>query len=126
MLRLVPRTQPRSYCTTRLAPTYFVSRKKLPCDSVSFNEETLRVMKQAAASTGWESNVDKLIPTRWSLIGRLRNWDDQESWRDFFETYWKLIYGVSIRSGLNDAAARDVVQETIVSLATSLRDGRYD
>jgi RNA polymerase sigma-70 factor (ECF subfamily) len=73
-----------------------------------------------------EERVDELLPTRQSLILRLRNWDDQESWRDFFNTYWKLIYGVAIKSGLSDAAAQDVVQDTIVSLATSLRDGRYD
>ena len=30
---------------------------------------------------------DELIPTRWSLIGRLKNWDDQVSWREFFDTY---------------------------------------
>jgi RNA polymerase sigma-70 factor (ECF subfamily) len=73
-----------------------------------------------------EERVDELLPTRQSLLLRLRNWDDQESWRDFFNTYWKLIYGVAIKSGLSDAAAQDVVQDTIVSLATSLRDGRYD
>src|SRR5215510_13920568 len=73
-----------------------------------------------------EERVDELLPTRQSLILRLRNWDDQESWRDFFNTYWKLIYGVAIKSGLSDAAAQDVVQDTIVSLATSLREGRYD
>jgi len=31
------------------------------------------------------------IPTRSSLLGRLKDWEDQESWRDFFETYWRLI-----------------------------------
>ena len=30
----------------------------------------------------------------------MKNWDDQESWRQFFNTYWKLIYGVAIKSGL--------------------------
>jgi RNA polymerase sigma factor (sigma-70 family) len=73
-----------------------------------------------------EERAEELLPTRQSLILRLRNWDDQESWRDFFNTYWKLIYGVAIKSGLNDAAAQDVVQDTIVSLATSLKDARYD
>jgi RNA polymerase sigma factor (sigma-70 family) len=73
-----------------------------------------------------EECIEELLPTRQSLILRLRDWGDQESWRDFFNTYWKLIYGVAIKSGLSDAAAQDVVQDTIVSLATSLKDGRYD
>lgn len=32
------------------------------------------------------------IPTRKSLLGRLKDWEDQESWHVFFDTYWKLIY----------------------------------
>jgi len=61
-----------------------------------------------------------LLPTRWSLLSRLRNWDDQASWEDFFNTYWQLIYGVAIKAGLNDAEAQDVVQETIITVAKNL------
>jgi len=28
--------------------------------------------------------------TRWSLLARLKNWEDQQSWRKFFDTYWRL------------------------------------
>jgi hypothetical protein len=41
---------------------------------------------------------DELIPTRRSLLSRLKDWDDQESWRDFFNTYWRLIYGLASRA----------------------------
>ena len=27
-----------------------------------------------------------------SLLRRLKNWDDQSGWQEFFDTYWKLIY----------------------------------
>ena len=40
-----------------------------------------------------KNDPDELLPTRWTLIERLKNWDDQESWRQFFDTYWKLIQG---------------------------------
>jgi len=33
---------------------------------------------------------DEFIPTRSSLLSRLKRWDDQEGWRDFFDTYWKV------------------------------------
>jgi RNA polymerase sigma factor (sigma-70 family) len=69
---------------------------------------------------------EELIPTRRSLLDRLRNWDDQASWKDFFETYWKLIYGVGRKAGLTDAEAQDVVQETIISVARQMPDFRYD
>ena len=69
---------------------------------------------------------DPLVPTRRSLISRLRNWDDQESWREFFTTYWKLIYSVAIKSGLSDQEAEDVVQETVLSVAKKMDTFKYD
>ncbi len=64
--------------------------------------------------------------TRRSLIERLHNWQDQKSWDDFYRTYWRLIYGVATKAGLNNEEAWDVVQETILSVAKQTRDGRYD
>ena len=58
--------------------------------------------------------VEDSIPTRYSLLSRLQDWDDQESWRVFFDTYWRLIYSVAARSGLTESEAQDVVQETII------------
>ena len=45
-------------------------------------------------------NPDELLPTRRSLIERLRDLDNQPTWREFFDTYWKLIYGAAVRAGL--------------------------
>src|SRR5258708_25376155 len=61
-----------------------------------------------------------LIPTRQSLLTRLKDWNDQEGWRDFFDTYWKLIYCFAIKKGLNDSEAQDVVQETVFSVLKNL------
>lgn len=66
------------------------------------------------------------IPTRRSLLSRLRNWDHQDSWREFFDTYWRLVYNFAIKSGLDDAAAQDAVQETIISVAEKLPAFKYD
>jgi RNA polymerase sigma-70 factor (ECF subfamily) len=71
-------------------------------------------------------DAEDLLPTRLSLLGRLKNWEDEESWREFFNTYWKLIYGVAIRAGLNDAEAQDVVQETIITVAKQMPNFNYD
>jgi len=65
-------------------------------------------------------NKDELIPTRASLIARLKNWQDQASWQDFFDSYWKLIYGVARKTGISDAEAQDVVQETMASVAKQM------
>ena len=71
-------------------------------------------------------NALDLIPTRRSLLSRLRDWDDQESWRDFFQTYWRLIYEVALKAGLSDVEAQEVVQETVISVAKQMPDFRYD
>jgi RNA polymerase sigma-70 factor (ECF subfamily) len=69
---------------------------------------------------------DETIPTRRSLLIRLRSWDDQQSWRDFFDTYWKLIYRAAIKVGLSDAEAQDVVQETVIAVAKKMENFKYD
>lgn len=68
----------------------------------------------------------ELIPTRATLIARLRNWQDQSSWQDFFDTYWNLIYGVALQGGLTPAEAEEVVQETIISVAKHMPTFKYD
>jgi RNA polymerase sigma-70 factor (ECF subfamily) len=66
------------------------------------------------------------IPTRRTLLSRLKNLDDNESWRAFFNTYWKLIYGVALRAGLTSAEAQDVVQETVLAVTRSIGTFKYD
>ncbi len=64
--------------------------------------------------------------TRSSLVRRLGDWGDDGGWQEFFDTYWKLIYSVAVRSGLSDAEARDVVQDTVVAVAKQMQAGGYD
>jgi len=69
---------------------------------------------------------DPFLPTRQSLLSRLKVWDDHESWRDFFDTYWRLIYGLAVKSGLTNTEAEDVVQETLLAVAKEMPDFKYD
>jgi RNA polymerase sigma factor (sigma-70 family) len=69
---------------------------------------------------------DDAIPTRGSLLSRLRNLDDAKSWQDFFETYWKLIYGAATKAGLPDEAAQEVVQDTVLTVSRQIKDFKYD
>jgi RNA polymerase sigma-70 factor (ECF subfamily) len=72
------------------------------------------------------TQVDECIPTRQSLLGRLRDWGDEQGWQRFFNTYWRLIYGVALKSGLTEAEAQDVVQETVLSVARTMPKFQYD
>ena len=60
------------------------------------------------------------IPTRDSLLSRLKNWEDQLSWREFFDCYWRLVYNVARKAGLSAVEAEDVVQETVLSVAKGI------
>ena len=72
-------------------------------------------MKSPTFATG-----PKLQATRRSLVERLTNWQDQRNWQDFFDTYWRLIYGIARKSGLTDAEAQDAVQETVITVAKNI------
>jgi RNA polymerase sigma factor (sigma-70 family) len=69
---------------------------------------------------------DELTATRTTLLQRLKNWQDQSSWQDFFDTYWRLIYSVALKAGLNEAEAQEVVQETMISVAKHMPTFEYD
>ena len=66
------------------------------------------------------------LATRASLLERLRDWDDQAGWREFFERYWRLVYNVARKAGLADAEAQDIVQETLLSVAKKMPGFQYD
>ncbi|CAN5358467.1 sigma-70 family RNA polymerase sigma factor [soil metagenome] len=71
-------------------------------------------------------NGDPFLVTRLSLVERLADRGDQENWRVFFDTYWKLIYGVSLKAGLSDDEAQDVVQETVITVSRNIDGLKYD
>jgi RNA polymerase sigma factor (sigma-70 family) len=73
-----------------------------------------------------EPEADSLLPTRQSLLSRLRDWQDQAGWREFFDSYWRLIYNVARKSGLSDSEAQDVVQNTFIYLTRRMSNFQYD
>jgi RNA polymerase sigma factor (sigma-70 family) len=88
--------------------------------------EDLPLTSAPLPSEGRRPQGEDLIPTRESLLSRLKDWRDAESWQDFFDTYWRLIYGVARKAGLSDAEAQDIVQETVLSVARKIEGFRYD
>lgn len=66
------------------------------------------------------------LPTRRSLLSRLKRSDDQTAWRTFFDTYRTLLYSVAAKAGLTDAEAQDAVQETVIKVSKHIGQFRYD
>lgn len=58
--------------------------------------------------------------TRASLILRLADPADDQAWSEFLEIYEPMLLQLSSRWGLQDADAREVVQETLLAVAGSL------
>ena len=64
--------------------------------------------------------------TRTTLVVGLKDLEDQKVWNRFFESYWKLIYNAAVQSGLGDADAQEVVQDTVISVTKNIQNFDYD
>jgi len=62
------------------------------------------------------------LRTSWTLVARLKNADDAESWQRFYDLYRGVIHGVAMKAGLREDEADDVVQETMRSMIKDLQD----
>jgi len=69
---------------------------------------------------------DDSYPTRSSLLLRLKDSQDHQSWQEFHRIYGKLIFDFARKAGLTETEAQEVVQETMISAAKNLPEYRYD
>ena len=69
---------------------------------------------------------DSFLPTRSSLLSRLKNASDAVSWQAFVDNYGRLIYQVCLRAGLQRQEAEDVVQETVTAVSLQMPKFTYD
>ena len=60
------------------------------------------------------------IPTRQCLLARLKDVGDQESWREFFDTYWRLVHATAFKAGLTDSASQEVAHEVMIAAAKKM------
>lgn len=58
--------------------------------------------------------------TRASLLFRLRDWQDHEAWVEFVSLYEPVAYRLLRRHGLQDADAREVVQQLLIAVSRSI------
>jgi RNA polymerase sigma-70 factor (ECF subfamily) len=72
------------------------------------------------------NNRPEFIPTRQSLLERLKDLRDQASWQDFYNAYGRLIYTTACKAGLTEEEAQDAVQETVIAVARNLPGFKYD
>jgi len=68
----------------------------------------------------------ELEETRATFVEHLRDWRDDETWDEFFRLYSGLIYGQATSAGLNDADSKDVLQETLLTVARHIAGFRHE
>lgn len=66
------------------------------------------------------------LRTSWTLVARLKNVDDQESWRGFYGLYRGFIVGAAIKAGLREDEAEEVLQDTMAAFANHIQDFSTD
>lgn len=66
------------------------------------------------------------VDTRSSLLLRMRDLDDEPSWRAFYEIYGGLLYNVSRKTGYSSEDAEDISQQTLLTVAKKLPSFRYN
>ena len=66
------------------------------------------------------------LPTRPSLLVRIRDLKDAEAWRQFVAIYEPVIQRYLRRRGLREADAADLAQETLANVARGIDRFTYD
>ena len=66
------------------------------------------------------------LETRASLLHRLKDSEDTDSWQEFYRTYSGLIRFFAEKAGLTPDEAEEVVQETAIGIARGLPDYVYN
>jgi RNA polymerase sigma-70 factor (ECF subfamily) len=74
----------------------------------------------------WGMSREEPIPTRASLLARLKDAGDHSSWNEFYQLYHDLIFATARRAGLNEHEAGEVVQDTLISVAKKMPGFTYN
>ncbi len=73
-----------------------------------------------ALEMAYHPSPDDSLQTRASLLVRLRDLDDAESWNQFYRTYERAVRGLAKKRGLTEAEAEEVAQEVFKRIAETI------
>jgi len=66
------------------------------------------------------------LRTRPSLLFRLRDWQDEASWTEFYRLYYQFVFGFARRAGLSHADAEEVTQDVFKRVAETVHEFEAD
>jgi len=70
--------------------------------------------------------MDQGPVTRVSLLARLKAAPHERDWEDFYAQYWAVILSFARQQGLDEHAARDVLQEAMMLVLRKIPEFTYD
>src|SRR5215213_10793943 len=94
-------------CSESQKWTYFQSNRRI----------SLRTFVLMAHSEHSAISSDDSIPTRETLLERIKNLSDDSSWLQFYSLYESLILNSARKKGLTPEEAADAMQETMIAVA---------
>ncbi|MEM7143946.1 MAG: RNA polymerase sigma factor [Verrucomicrobiota bacterium] len=66
------------------------------------------------------------IPTRETLLLRIRDESDSHAWNEFAELYTPLVQRYCRKRGLSDADTADITQEVLAAVSRAIKNFEYD
>lgn len=66
------------------------------------------------------------LRTRPTLLFRLRDWNDEASWTEFYRLYYQFVFGFARRAGLSHADAEEVAQDVFKRIAETVHEFEAD
>ena len=73
-----------------------------------------------------EEKTDDFGTTRATFVNRSEDWGGLDGLEGFSEIHRRLIFGSARRAGLTEQEAEDVLEETLIAAAKTIRDFRND
>ncbi len=68
---------------------------------------------------------EDIYTTKYDLIQKIQNIQDDNAWHEFQQFYWDIITGWAIKAGCSNTLAKDIFQETVVSLIKAMSKYNY-
>ena len=66
------------------------------------------------------------IPTRGSLLAKIRDLGNDAAWKEFCDSYGGLVRRLALKAGLREDESDDVVEEVFVSVTRNIGGFEYD
>jgi RNA polymerase sigma-70 factor (ECF subfamily) len=97
----------------------------LPQENRRHSKKFLAQWRLFSENQSFMGDHQSTLHTRPSLLVRIRDAQDSDSWRLFLDIYGPLVYSYCRRKSLQDADAVDVVQEVMTEVARCIGSFEY-